>query len=157
MIAKYKEFLLGIGIVVLAIVYGYAATHIQVRIATAIGPQYIPYGLTALCLILGIAQTIVGWNKSKYYDKEEHPVENKDTKAVILVFICLAIYVATLKTIGFLITTTVLCFVLQILLCPKAKRKYPLFAIVAIVSTVIIYFIFRSGLSLMLPPGILKF
>ena len=157
MIAKYKEFMLGIGITLLAIVYGYAATQIQTRIQTAIGPNYVPYGLTALCLILGIAQMIVGWNKAKAYDQEEHPAEEKDPKAVLLVFISLALYVAVLKTIGFLICTTVLCFVLEILLCPKAKRNYVLFAIVAVVSTVLIYFIFRSGLSLMLPAGILKF
>ena len=157
MIAKYKEFMLGIGITLLALIYGYAATTVQVRVATAIGPQYVPYGLAGLCLILGIAQMVVGWNKAKDYDSEAHPAENKDGKAVLLVFIALALYVATLKSIGFLITTTVLCFVLQILLCPKAKRRYVLFAVVAVVSTVIVYYLFRSGLGLMLPAGILKF
>lgn len=157
MIAKYKELLLGVGMAILAIVYGVSATQIQVRVETAIGPQYVPYGLAALCLILAIAQIIVGWNKAKAFDSETHEEEQKDNKAVLLVFLSLALYIATLKTIGFLITTTVLCFVLQVLLCPKAKRKYPMFIIVSVVSTVIIYFLFRSGLNLMLPVGILKF
>ncbi|MGI6029842.1 MAG: tripartite tricarboxylate transporter TctB family protein [Candidatus Heteroscillospira sp.] len=157
MVAKYKEFMLGIGITLLALVYGYAATHIKVRVVTAIGPQYIPYGLAALCLILGLAQMRVGWNKAKAYVPEEHQGEQKDNLSVFLLFVSLAVYVATLKSVGFLITTTILCFVLQVLLCPKQKRKYGVFVIVAVVSTVFIYFSFRYGLGLMLPAGIVKF
>ncbi|MGE4354310.1 MAG: tripartite tricarboxylate transporter TctB family protein [Oscillospiraceae bacterium] len=157
MIAKYKEFFLGIGIAILAVIYGYSATQIQIRVATAIGPRYVPYGLAAICLILGILQMITGWNKSKKYDSEEHDEESKDNLMVFLVFLAIAVYVAVLKTLGFLIATTVLCFLLQIMLCPKANRKYGMFAIVAVISTVIVYFLFRWGLHLMLPVGMLKF
>jgi hypothetical protein len=158
MIAKYKEFFLGVGITILAVVYGIAATQIKTRVATTIGPQYVPYGLAAICFVLGTAQMIMGWSRARRYEKEAHPPENKDGRAGLLVFLALAAYVAALRTAGFLIATTVLCFVLQILLCPQGQAALsPVRRGGGDLHSGHLFTCSANGLHLMLPAGILKF
>jgi len=151
---KYKELLLGIIMLAVSIVYFVAATMIEIKIQTAINSRYIPYLLAGIAFILGILQCINGYKAVKNYKETEK--EPSDTKSVIIMFFLIVVYCATLKTIGFLISTSVLMFLQMILLCPiNKKRNLPLFAFISIVSTVIMYYAFRLGLNLMLPSGLL--
>jgi putative tricarboxylic transport membrane protein len=67
----------------------------------------------------------------------------------------LILYVALLPTIGFLITTVVYLFLQMYLLADKKERKIPLFLVTSVVTSVFVYFIFKSVFYLMLPAGIL--
>ena len=70
------------------------------------------------------------------------------------------IYVNILMPVGFIIST-LLYLVLQItVLAPDDKRtKKDLikYAIITVVFTLVVYFLFRYGFKIILPQGILKF
>jgi putative tricarboxylic transport membrane protein len=67
----------------------------------------------------------------------------------------LVLYVALLPIIGFLITTVVYLFAQMYLLADKKERKIPIFIVTSVVTSVVVYFIFKSIFFLMLPAGIL--
>ena len=72
--------------------------------------------------------------------------------ATIVVFTA---YVLLMKPVGFIITSAVYLFLQMLILCPKEKRNSILFAVISVVCAVAIYYIFRNGLNVMLPAGIL--
>jgi putative tricarboxylic transport membrane protein len=67
----------------------------------------------------------------------------------------LVLYIALLPIIGFLITTVVYLFAQMYLLADKKERKIPLFLVTSVVTSVFVYFVFKSVFFLMLPAGIL--
>ncbi len=78
-------------------------------------------------------------------------------KPVLISIAMLAVYIALMEPVGFLITTFLYLFFQIVLLAPKSKRRYILFAVIAAATSVVIYMIFVFGLSVILPSGILSF
>ncbi|WP_158084121.1 tripartite tricarboxylate transporter TctB family protein [Marispirochaeta aestuarii] len=76
---------------------------------------------------------------------------------VILTFVGLGVYTALLGYVGFTIMSILFIFFLSVLLTPPGKRNYRTAAIIAIVSSVVIDFLFVRLLSVLLPRGILGF
>jgi putative tricarboxylic transport membrane protein len=66
------------------------------------------------------------------------------------------VYVALLEPLGFLISSMLYIFFQTLNLCPKNEVGFVKFAIIAVVSSIIIYVTFRNGLHLMLPGGPLE-
>jgi hypothetical protein len=67
----------------------------------------------------------------------------------------MALYALLITKVGFLITTTVYLFIQINILSPKQSRKHLMFAIISVVASVVIYYIFVKVFNLMLPAGIL--
>ena len=68
------------------------------------------------------------------------------------------VYVFVIEPAGFLLSSIVYLFAQITILAPKEKRGIKgiiLFAVIAVVVCVAVYFIFRFGLNVMLPAGIL--
>ncbi|RKI70082.1 tripartite tricarboxylate transporter TctB family protein [bacterium 1xD42-67] len=64
-------------------------------------------------------------------------------------------YLYLLKTVGFLIMTSAYIFVQAWVITVKEERRPVKMAVIAVVSTVIIYLTFVKGFKLLLPAGIL--
>jgi putative tricarboxylic transport membrane protein len=62
-----------------------------------------------------------------------------------------------MKPLGFIISSILYLFGQIVILCPKEKYNFVMFAIVSVVTSVVVFYTFRKGLNLMLPVGILKF
>ncbi|GGB38990.1 hypothetical protein GCM10011409_15650 [Lentibacillus populi] len=76
-------------------------------------------------------------------------------KNVLITTVLIVLYILLMPIIGFLITTAVYLF---IQFCLLGQRKYwniPLFLILSILTSVIVYYVFRLGFEVMLPAGIL--
>jgi putative tricarboxylic transport membrane protein len=87
---------------------------------------------------------------------EEQKEKKKISPLSVLATIgLLVLYVALLPTIGFLITTVVYLFAQMYLLADEKERRIPLFLVTSVVTSVVVYFIFKSVFFLMLPAGIL--
>ncbi|WP_277679453.1 tripartite tricarboxylate transporter TctB family protein [Gracilibacillus dipsosauri] len=128
------------------------------KIGSAFVPQIVAIGLFILSLILTI-NAFVQWKKEK--QTREETVEKKDSiekpsySLVIISLILMGVYLFTMPTIGFLISTAVYLFIQIYLIAPSDKRNPIPFAIVSIVTSTIIYFVFKNVFYLMLPSGIL--
>ena len=74
---------------------------------------------------------------------------------VILTFTAIGIYIALLGIVGFIIMSALYIFFQALLLSPPGRRNYKTAAILAILSSVAIDFMFVRLLSVLLPRGIL--
>ena len=148
---KYRELLLGVAMLLVAVVYLAATTRIEIRIQTTFNARFVPYILGVLTALLGVLQC---WNFHRNRNRPEHAPEQSDPRAVVLTFLFIIAYVWTLRTVGFLINTTWLMFFMMLLLCPRKQWKPLQFILISAATTVVIYYAFRNGLQLMLPDGI---
>lgn len=151
---KYKELFLGLIMIVVATIYLMATTQIEIWVLTTFNSRFIPYILGTLVMILGLIQcgrAIRGLKKGG----DEAPVEKTDMLSVILTFALIVIYVVTLRSVGFLINTTWMMVLMMMLLSPREKWNILQFVIISVITSGIIYYVFRNGLHLMLPGGIL--
>jgi len=76
---------------------------------------------------------------------------------VILTFIAIGVYTALLGPVGFIIMSALYIFFQVIILSPPEKRNYKVAALIAVVASVAIDFLFVELLSVLLPKGILGF
>ncbi|MFD1849577.1 tripartite tricarboxylate transporter TctB family protein [Oceanobacillus bengalensis] len=123
-------------------------------------PQVVAIGLFILSIILFI-NAFVGWRKEKKLAEETVATETKEKKEKIsytLVFISLglmAVYLVLIPILGFLIATSVYLFVQIYLIAPEDKKSIIKFAVVSILISAFVYFVFKNVFYLMLPAGIL--
>jgi putative tricarboxylic transport membrane protein len=80
-------------------------------------------------------------------------VKKKDYMCVLRTLTLSCAYVLLLEPLGFLISSALYVFFQILNLCPKNEVNVVKFAVIAVVSSVFIYFTFRNGLHLMLPAG----
>jgi hypothetical protein len=76
-------------------------------------------------------------------------------KGVLLTVVLMGLYISLLKPIGFLIMTAVYLFFQMYVLADKSEQRIPLFLGISIVSSIAVYYCFKSVFHLMLPAGIL--
>ena len=164
---KYKELLLGIGMVLLAAFYLYHATFIKIRSTVSVSAKLIPEMLGALVIVLGLAQVAVGINHLIKIRRENAKLgipstlideqELGDIPPIFLTFVLIVGYAVTFEWLGFIISSTLCMFLQMLLMSPKAKRRPASFAVISFVTAVVVYIVFRKGLTLSLPRGLLEF
>lgn len=166
---EYKKNLFP-GIVLSLFSAGYIIYATQIEVFTGSGStplsaRFIPY-LWGGCLLLLSIILIFRGIKQRKEAVEKGTIEKKSVNLaglfkehyeVILTFIFLAIYIALMESVGFLIMTILFLFGEILILTPKDKRNYIITAIVAIVFSFGIDFIFVRLLNVMLPLGIFGF
>lgn len=84
--------------------------------------------------------------------------ERPEYLRVLATIAAFTVYVFVIEPAGFLLSSIVYLFAQITILAPKEKRGIKgiiLFAVIAVVVCVAVYFIFRFGLNVMLPAGIL--
>lgn len=157
---KYKELILGVGIIAFSIFYLYSAAVMKITVATTFNSKVVPFLLGGGALLIGIFQTAAGLKEAKAFDpacaaEAGTEKEKPDNRSVLLMLLVMIVYVAMLEPAGFLISTFLVLFAQMMILSPKEKVRIPVFVIVSLVVTVVIYYSFRYGLELVLPSGIL--
>jgi len=78
-------------------------------------------------------------------------------REVILTFITIALYIALIGYLGFIITTIIFLFAQIMILSPPGKRNFLVTGIISVVVPVLLAWFFTVYLSLLLPRGILGF
>ena len=80
------------------------------------------------------------------------------SEEVLATIAAFTVYVFVLSSVGFVISSIVYLFVQILILTPKEKRTpkgIALYAVLSVVFCAVVYVIFRFGLNVMLPAGIL--
>jgi len=154
---KCKDLILGVFMLGLSGFYLYFTQQIKTK--PKLTPSYasdriMPTILGILLAILAIILIVQGVKKLKAPDDGDgKKMDPADTMAVILTFAVIIGYVIILPMAGFCLSTIIYLFLQMIILSPPDKRNYVLFAVVAVVFTILVFIAFRIGLQQLLPRG----
>lgn len=157
---KFKDLILGVVMAAFAVFYEVNASQIKTR--PKLTPAYasapaIPKFLGWLLLGLAVLLIVQGIMKIIKFDPEKETVKKMakgDMIAVTCTIGVIALYIVLLANgFGFILASMIYLFLQMIVLAPPEKRNFLLFAIIAVVFAVAVFFIFREGLSQLLPRG----
>lgn len=166
-----KDLVPGIVLAFFSIIYLVMATQIETFSgsgATAMNARTIPYFWGGCLLLLSLILVVRGLKarKKELAENGGKAVKGegnflKDNREIILTFILLAIYIALLEPVGFLIMTAVYLIGQILILTPKdkrtGKRSIIITVVVSVAAAFIIDYVFVCLLKVMLPLGIFGF
>lgn len=149
----------GIFFIVYAIVLFIATFSIRQLDVATIGSDFVPRLVLGGMFILSAILVIQGLRKRKaeedHRSTEKEQGEKANYKSVLSTIALMIGYVALIDLLGFLISTVVYLVLQFILLTDRSHWKIPMYVVIAIVTSGLIYYIFRMVLHVMLPTGIL--
>ncbi|MCM3636605.1 tripartite tricarboxylate transporter TctB family protein [Sporosarcina luteola] len=164
MVLKNREVQSGFLLLLVSGVMFTATLSFKKMTTTAIGPAFMPQVISILIALVSLAVIYEGYKKVKAAKEVDSTIKAEDAEAVdkgvsykpvIVSFVLMAFYVVIMPIVGFLITTAVFMFIQMMVLSSKLERRWLLFAVVSVVSSVIIYYVFRNVFYIMLPSGLL--
>jgi putative tricarboxylic transport membrane protein len=161
-----KDIYASVFFIVFSIVMFIASNSIIKLTVSRLGADFAPKLVAVGIFTLSIFYLITSIKKQKQDNnhaiskKSEEEGSTKEKKkisplSVLLTVGLLVLYVVFMPMIGFLITTVVYLFFQMYLLAAKSERRIPLFVGISIVTSVSVYYLFKSVFYLMLPAGIL--
>ena len=159
---KCKDLILGVAMLALSAFYLIFAFQIKTRpklVPSYSSAQIVPILLGVLLAILSVILIVQGVRKMRAYkpqEGEDKKSSREDTISVALTVAVILLYILIMQPLGFCLSTVIYLFLQMVVLAPKDKRNYLLFAIVAVVFTALIFVAFRMGLQQMLPRGIIE-
>lgn len=133
--------------------------------ATPLTNHFVPYLWGGALLVLSLWIIIRGVLKYRRFKAEGGVPQKtslkailKDRREVVASFTALILYVALMGPVGFVITTILYVFAQILILTPREqwKKTYLPAGITAVVSGVLLFYIFRYLLNVLLPVGILS-
>ncbi|ETA81568.1 tripartite tricarboxylate transporter TctB family protein [Youngiibacter fragilis] len=156
---KYNDLIVGLSMLAFGLFYLIMTMQIP-RKGKLIDATFFPYILSTIMLIVGLLQTVRGAASAKRFDaasyEEPKAGQKGDMKTVLITVGLILVYVVLLKPLGFIISSSLYLFAQILVLVPvRIKKNYLLYALVAVITSAIIYVSFRFGLDLMLPAGLL--
>ena len=155
-IEKFGDLMIGVFFLIFSFVMFAMTSVLPPSLMGGLGSDFVPKIIAVGIAVLSLLQTYNGYKIMKNPMAKDAEEEFKPEYPRVLATIAsFTIYVFVLKTVGFMISSAVYLTVQMTILATKEKRKILLFAIIGIIVSVVVYFIFRSGLSVMLPAGIL--
>ena len=159
--SRKRDLYLGIGFLLFSIGVWIASFSIKHLVVARIGSAFVPQlaaTLLALLSIVLILQSVLqasrGTSMVEKSTEQETEAASKRKKRVRMTFLLILFYLIFLEPIGFLLTTALYLF-LQFWVLARRKPNLPLYGIIAVSTSVIIYYLFVKVFVLLLPAGIL--
>ena len=152
-----------LGILMAALSAFYLIFTFQIKTRPKLTPSYSSARIvrTLLGILLAILSVVLifqGIRRLRSHQEEES-VKKTDKGDLVTVILTLAViigYTVILPLLGFCLSTVIYLFLQMLILAPKDKRNYLLFAIIAVVFTAIVFAAFRIGLQQLLPRGVIE-
>ncbi|WLG95809.1 tripartite tricarboxylate transporter TctB family protein [Pseudomonas sp. FP198] len=155
---SYKRNELIAGLAMLGAGVAYLILTMNLPRRGTIDAAFVPWVLAVALCLLGALQL---WAWRKLPDKSAEPSEKPeaiDYPTVIKSVALVLLYTALMQPVGFLITTALYLYAQFIVLTPADEKvKHLRYTLIAVVSAVLIFYIFRHGFDLLLPVGLLDF
>ncbi|WP_339479862.1 MULTISPECIES: tripartite tricarboxylate transporter TctB family protein [unclassified Pseudomonas] len=155
---SYKRNELIAGVAMLGAGVAYLVLTLNLPRRGLVDAAFVPWVLAVALCLLGALQL---WAWRKLPDKSPEPAQKPESIDYPTVFKSLALvllFTALLETVGFVIMTVLYLYAQFIVLTPaEQKVKHLQYALIAVVSAVLIFYIFRHGFDLLLPVGLLDF
>ena len=119
------------------------------------GADFMPKVVSGLLVVLGACFTITAFLKRNNAPANSGGFTRTELIRFTTAFAFLFCYIFFLKSVGFIVMTTLYIIAQSWFITPKEKRRPVFLVILAVSVSVIIYVIFVFGLKLMLPAGML--
>ena len=150
---KKREIAVGIAFLLVGLVYLYLTTSIPRK--QFIDAAFVPYVLASIMCVLGVLQLL---EVRKISDNASAQTEStSDYRTVWKTLGLIVAYAALMEPVGFPIMTIVYLFAQFIVLTPNDKKvSYPMYLIIAVLTSVIVYALFRYAFDMLLPVGVLS-
>lgn len=157
LIKKYGDIIVGVFFMILSGFVVVLSRSLPKSAIMAIGPEFMPTVIGAVTFVLALLLTVISIVnvKNKVIDIDE-AVKN-DYVRVLGSFIVIVAYVMILRPVGFILSTIVYLPIQMFLLAPVEKRggkEIIKLAVIAVVFTLVVFFLFRYGFKIILPQGI---
>ncbi len=139
--------ILGLGLLVLAVAYGWAAQQWPEPFggAEAVGPETFPT-ILAVVLVAGSLYLMIK------PDPDARWPLGKSALELVISLLVLVVYALLLEPLGFVIATTLAVGTLSWRMGAAPRRAF----LTGLVSAVVVFVLFNYGLSLSLPAGLLE-
>lgn len=133
--------------------------EIPIRGAAKTEADFFPKIIIGLIFILAISllsKSIYGMIKQRNNESKKERVNwqrlFKDNSKVIYTFAIFSTYIFLLQGVGYFISSVIFLFALYLILMP-GKKRYTTGIIGSLLITVLLFIVFRYGLSVYLPEG----
>jgi hypothetical protein len=123
-----------------------------------IGPEFMPIVIGILMLVLSGILLIQSIRSFKTVSEEckEYKDDSEYKRVILSLLLCIA-YVFLLAPLGFIISTLLYLGFQIYVLAPddkRTKRDVVTYVIIDVIFTVVVFFLFRYGFTIVLPAGI---
>ena len=144
---SFGDRILGLGLLVLAVAYGWAAQQWPEPFggAESVGPETFPTILSVV-LVAGSLYLMI-----KPDPDAQWPI-GKSALELLVSVVVLIVYALLLEPLGFIIATTLAVGTLSWRMGAAPKRAF----LTGLISAVVVFVLFNYGLSLSLPLGVLE-
>mgnify|MGYP000871621603 FL=1 len=156
------DMIAGIFLFVFSVIMYYASFSIKILMVSRIGSRFVPQLLAIAMGILSLVLVVQSLLRMKTEEIQAREKKGgsaawslRDTVPIWGTFLALIVYAVTFEPLGFIVSTTLYLLVQFYLLTSMVKRKHLVFLISAVLTSVVVYFIFVKVFYLMLPEGIL--
>ncbi len=150
---KKREVAVGAFFLVVGLGYLYLTSAIPRK--QFIDAAFVPYVLAITMCLLGVLQMREGYKLAG--SKQLGEQDTADYRTVWKTLALIVAYAAFLESVGFPIMTVVYLFAQFIVLTPANKKiSYPMYAVIAVTTSVVVYLTFRQAFDMILPVGLLS-
>jgi hypothetical protein len=120
-----------------------------------IGAAFLPEIVSVIILGMAGKLALDGWKASRTY--QEEPEEYQKNYLGVAVMIAASIlYANLLKPVGFIVMSIPYLFLTLCMMSRKEETNYVKFAVITLVTVLVIWFVFTGFFSIRLPKGILS-
>ncbi|MBD8495468.1 tripartite tricarboxylate transporter TctB family protein [Pseudomonas syringae] len=159
---KKKELI--IGGVMLGTALGYLLMTLKLPGHSGIDAAFVPGLLAGMLCLLAVIQLFGAFATPQAPADDVPHVDTEDTgsaidvKTVVKTLALIVGYIALMNPVGFPIMTAVYLY-LQFMVLTPADQKVPhlTYVVIAVITSAVIYLLFREAFDLMLPAGLTNF
>lgn len=137
--------IMGVVFTLYAIGYFIVSLQYPYKNKFGMGPGFFPRWVAVLAIIAGISYVLMSLFRDKFIVGEIFP-KKKELLNVVTVVLAIFAFILVVKHIGFLISSTLLLFVIFI-----RSYKWPKALLFALITSVIVFAIFKVGFKVPVP------
>jgi len=156
---KYGDIVVGVFFMALSAALIAMARMLPKSKVMEIGPDFMPLVIGVVTFILAAILTFLSIKNFKMHAAEidAASIESCDYKRVLESIILVLIYVFALQPVGFIVSTLVFLMLQMVVLSPddqRGKKQMIQLAVIDVLFTMVVFFLFRYGFKIVLPAGI---
>lgn len=162
--ATYRRKELIIGFAMLGTALGYLLMTLKLPGHSGIDAAFVPALLAGMLCLLAAIQLFTAFSTPKAETHTAPQVDAEasgdvfDTATVVKTLALIVVYIALMNPVGFPIMTVAYLYLQFIVLTPvDHKVRHFTYVVVAVLTSAVIYLLFRQAFDLMLPAGITNF
>lgn len=156
---KYGDIAVGIFFMMLSAAVMVMARMLPKSKVMDIGPDFMPMCIGGVTFIVAAILTVLSIRefKAKAAKIVESDLPDCDYKRVLESILLVLVYVYVLQPVGFLLSTFIFLMLQMWVLSPddeRGKKEIIKLAVINLIFTLIVFFLFRYGFKIVLPAGI---